>query len=158
KDQTLFELELSQIQKGAAYDLCVPGVIYGADRIDRRVVAMNSHRQSYSFALDYTPLRIEVDPHFNLMRRLDYREVPPALSKMFGADKTLMLLPASASAEEMKKYRDLSAIWKADRGDEFQVMLDSDIDALPADRSIWVLGWNNRWKDAIEPCLPSSDP
>lgn len=157
KDQTLFNLELSQIQKGAAYDLSVPVVIYGADRIDRKVLEMNSHRQSYSFALNYTPLRIEVDPHFNLMRRLDYREVPPALSKMFGAEKTLMLLPASASAEEMKKYRDLSAIWKADRGDEFQVMLDSDIDALPADRSIWVLGWNNRWKDAIEAGLASYD-
>ncbi|HSH26701.1 MAG TPA: M20/M25/M40 family metallo-hydrolase, partial [Wenzhouxiangella sp.] len=36
-------------------------------------------------------------------------------------------------------------------------MLDSDIDALPADRAIWVMGWNNRWKEAIETGLATYD-
>jgi aminopeptidase N len=31
------------------------------------------------------PLRVDVDPEFDVMRRLDPLEVPPALSTVFGA-------------------------------------------------------------------------
>ena len=151
------ELELAQIQDGAAYDLSIPVVVYSADKVEREVVTMTSKTQSFSFVLDCDPLRIEVDPQFNLMRRLDYREIPPSLSKMFGAEKTLMLLPSKANAEEVAKYKRLSSIWKGERGDEFQIKLDSDIKELPSDRSIWVLGWNNLWQAAIETALKSYD-
>jgi hypothetical protein len=108
-------------------------------------------------AVDGKPLRIEVDPRFNLMRRLDYREIPPSLSKMFGAKKTLMILPSKADAGELAKYQELSSIWKGDRGAEFEVKLDSEIEQLPADRSVWVLGWNNLWHAAIKTGLKPYD-
>ncbi len=151
------ELELAQVQDGDAYNLMVPVVVYSADKVEREVVEMSSKTQSYSFVLDCDPLRIEIDPQFNLMRRLDYREIPPSLSKMFGAEKTLMLLPSKANEEELAMYESLSTIWKGERGDEFQIKLDSDIKELPSDRSIWVLGWNNLWQPAIETALKSYD-
>jgi len=43
------------------------------------------------------PLRVDVDPAFDVMRRLDPLEVPPALSTVFGAEEQLFVLPASAS-------------------------------------------------------------
>ena len=46
------------------------------------------------------PLRVDVDPAFDVMRRLDPLEVPPALSTVFGAENQLFVLPASASDEE----------------------------------------------------------
>ena len=151
------ELELAQTQEGDAYDLSVPIVIYAADKVEHEVVEMNAKQQSYSFVLDRDPLRVEVDPQFNLMRRLDYREIPPSLSKMFGAEKTLMLLPSKASAAELAKYQQLSSIWKSDKGDEFMIKLDSEIDELPSDHSVWVLGWDNLWQSAVETGLKSYD-
>ena len=151
------ELDLAQIQAGTAYKLAVPVVIYTSDEAVHEVVEMNAKQQTYSLQVDGKPLRLEVDPRFNLMRRLDYREIPPSLSKMFGAEKTLMILPSKASADEMAKYQKLSSIWKADRGDEFEVKLDSEIGKLPTDRSIWVLGWSNLWYTAVETGLKPYD-
>jgi hypothetical protein len=150
-------LEMAQIQAGEAYDLSVPVVIYTAGKAVRKTVAMNSKQQSYTFALDDKPLRLEVDPRFNLMRRLDYREIPPSLSKMFGAEKTLMILPSKAGPEEMAMYQKLSSIWKGDRGGEFEIKLDTEITELPADRSVWVLGWSNLWQKVVKIGLESYD-
>ena len=91
------------------------------------------------------------------MRRLDYREIPPSLSKMFGAEKTLMILPSKASAEELAKYEQLASIWKSNKGDEFEIKLDTEVPELPADRSIWVLGWSNQWYSSVESGLKPYD-
>ncbi len=153
----VIEIDLAQTQDGDAYMLSIPIVIYSADKVEREIVEMTAKQQTFSFVLDCDPLRVEVDPQFNLMRRLDYREIPPSLSKMFGAEKTLMILPSKASEAELAKYQQLSSIWKSDKGDEFKVKLDSEIDELPSDHSVWVLGWDNLWLAAVKTGLESYD-
>jgi hypothetical protein len=86
------------------------------------------------------PLRVDVDPAFDVMRRLDPLEVPPALSTVFGAEEQLFVLPASASDEETAAWRQLAAEWA--RPDEPNIVLDSELSALP-DTPTWVLGWDN---------------
>ena len=86
------------------------------------------------------PLRVDVDPAFDVMRRLDPLEVPPALSTVFGAENQLFVLPASASDEEEAAWRELAADWA--RPNEPQIVLDSELAALP-DTPTWVLGWDN---------------
>ncbi len=88
------------------------------------------------------PLRVDVDPLFDVMRRLDPLEVPPALSTVFGAPNPVFVIPASASAEESAAWRQLAADWA--RPDEPMVVLDTEVEALPTS-SAWVLGWNNRF-------------
>jgi aminopeptidase N len=92
------------------------------------------------------PLRVDVDPAFDVMRRLDALEVPPALSTIFGADDPLFVLPASASTEETEMWRQLATDWA--QPDEPRVILDSDLDVLP-DSPAWLLGWNNRFAGEI---------
>ncbi len=151
------QLRLLQDQGGDAYSLSVPIAVYTADDVSTATVAMTKKVQDFTLPASKEPLRVQVDPKFNLMRRLDYREIPPAMSKMFGAEQTLMILPSDAGADEMARYEALSKIWKGDRGEEFDVQLDVNIDALPADRSIWILGWNNRWRHAVEEGLQPYD-
>jgi len=86
------------------------------------------------------PLRVDVDPAFDVMRRLDPLEVPPALSTVFGAEEQLFVLPASASDEEKAAWRQLATDWA--RPDEPRIVLDSELSALP-DTPAWVLGWDN---------------
>ncbi len=92
------------------------------------------------------PLRVDVDPAFDVMRRLDPLEVPPALSTGFGAEDQLFVLPASASGEEEAEWRRLAADWA--RPGEPRIVLDSEISDLP-DTPTWVLGWDNRFGPEI---------
>ncbi len=153
----VLELELEQTQDGDAFDLSVPVVVYSPDKVERELVSMTSKKQRYSFVLDCDPLRVEVDPQFNIMRRLDYREIPPSLSKMFGAEKILMILPSKASESDLAKYEQLSSIWKGERGDEFTIKFDTEVEALPTDSGVWVLGWDNLWFKAVQQGLKDYD-
>ena len=92
------------------------------------------------------PLRVDVDPAFDVMRRLDPLEVPPALSTVFGAKEQLFVLPASASDEEMAAWRELAADWA--RPEKPNIVLDSELSVLP-DTPTWVLGWDNRFGSEI---------
>ena len=88
------------------------------------------------------PLRVDVDPEFDVMRRLDPLEVPPALTTVFGAANPLFVLPSVASEAELTAWKALAADWA--RPEKPRTVLDSDIDALP-DEPAWVLGWSNRF-------------
>jgi aminopeptidase N len=92
------------------------------------------------------PVRVDVDPAFDVMRRLDPLEVPPALSTVFGAGEQLFVLPAAASDEEEAAWRQLAADWA--RPDEPRIVLDSELSALP-DKPAWVLGWGNRFGSEV---------
>jgi hypothetical protein len=157
KDGYAVQLTLEQEQAGDAYSLRVPVAIYTAEEVRTETVAMTGKKQEFTIAVGEQPLRVAIDPLFNLMRRLDYREIPPSMSKMFGATRTLMILPAAADADEMARYEALAAAWKGGQDDAFEVKLDKEVDELPADRSIWVFGWNNRWRSAIEEGLQPYD-
>jgi len=92
------------------------------------------------------PLRVDVDPAFDVMRRLDPLEVPPALSTVFGAKEQLFVIPASASDDEMAAWRQLATDWA--RPDEPKIVLDSELSVLP-DAPTWVLGWDNAFGSEI---------
>ena len=96
------------------------------------------------------PLRLDVDPAFDIMRRLDPLEVPPALTTLFGAEEPLFVLPSSATAAEQNAWRELAAAWA--KPAEPHLVFDRDLDALP-DGSIWVLGWSNTFAAAVSGLL-----
>ena len=54
------------------------------------------------------PLRLDIDPEFDIFRRLDREEMPPALSQALGAKKMLILLPASANSTLLQAYREFA--------------------------------------------------
>jgi hypothetical protein len=89
---------------------------------------------------DARPIRIDVDPAFDVMRRLDPLEVPPAISTLMGAENVLFVLPSGAPEDELAAWRELASGWAAPA--EARVVMDTDIEALP-ESPTWVLGWNN---------------
>jgi aminopeptidase N len=92
------------------------------------------------------PLRVDVDPAFDVMRRLHPLEVPPALSTVFGAEDPLYVLPSKAGEAEVAAWRGLAADWA--RPGEPRIVLDSEIEQLP-DNPTWVLGWDNLFGSEI---------
>ncbi len=141
---------LAQKQAGEAYVLQVPVAVYSATAVRLERVEMTQKTQSFTLDLAEAPLRIEVDPQFDLFRTLNFAEIPPSLSKAFGADKVTLVLPSDASAAEAERYRKLADIWTKDSTRDIKVVGDKELSVLPADRSVWILGWNNRWRHVVD--------
>ena len=142
----MLDLTLKQAQAGPAYELRVPVAVTveGDDLAREFVVDMKEKKRRVEIALPARPLRVDVDPDFDLFRRLDPRELPPTLGQVFGADRLLIVLPSSVSAGATREYGALAAAWRR-RYPGAETVFDREIDALPEDRSVWLLGRENRF-------------
>ncbi len=143
---------LEQIQPGQAYQLRIPVAVTleGQPRAHQILVNMKAKRLELKIRVPARPLRIDVDPEFDLFRKLDRNEIPPALTQAFGAKEVLILLPESSAGEaRLRSYRALARSWSQSGPEEVEVKLDSEIDRLPADRAIVIFGWNNRFLEEM---------
>jgi hypothetical protein len=52
-------------------------------------------RSPFSFSIDERPLRLTVDPHVHLFRRLDPQEIPPTVNSIRGAEALTVVVAAS---------------------------------------------------------------
>ncbi len=148
---TLFTAQLDQIQPGAAYPLQVPIAVTleGEEKAYQTTVAMREKQLTFTLKLPGRPVRVDVDPEFDLFRRLDRNEIPPALSQAFGATKALILLPSAAEENLRRGYRRLAEGWKGSQPGEIEIKLDREIKELPKDRAVWLFGWENRFRSKI---------
>ena len=139
---------LNQIQNEAVFNLNVPVAIFTEDNneVVWKNVAMNKKEQNYSFDLVQKALKVEIDPQFNLMRRVDRSEVPASLSQVFGAKQSTLIVPSKS--KNKVAYLDLANTWKATQeaqGKAAVIVSDSDIKNIPVDQSVWVLGYENKF-------------
>ncbi len=137
-------LDLRQVQEGEPFPITVPVAVTMEGRSQPLWVEVGSCRAQCSLDIHCParPLRLDVDPAFDVMRRLDPLEVPPALSTLFGASDPLYVLPAAAPAEELEAWRELAAAWA--RPGTPRTALDRDLDELPRGAA-WILGRDNRF-------------
>lgn len=129
------------------YDLDIPVAVHvmGEGTARWTTVRLTDRKQTFSLDIQGEPFLLEIDPRFDLFRRLDRVEIPPALSLAFGRDKPLLILPRNGSAAEIDGYRALAARWRG------ETLFDDRIDAPPGDRTVWILGTGNRfWKTTGE--------
>jgi aminopeptidase N len=148
---------LEQAQGGKPYRLLIPlGVqLDEHEAVWETRVNMDGRRLTLDLELPARPWRLYVDPRFDLMRRLDRREIPPALSQMFGAERVLIVLPSQAPAPLREAYRALAQGWSATGAIELR--WDRELDALPAGRAVWLLGWENRFRSRLDAHLAQQD-
>ncbi len=151
KGRYLLSAELRQTQPGAVYHLKIPIAVHleGVAEAYQGTVRMKSKTVRFERSLPAKPLLLEVDPEFDLFRKLDRREVPPALSLAFGASRTLILLPSRESEALLAAYRRLAESWRASDPDAVEIRMDGEMERIPRDRSVWLLGWKNRWRDQM---------
>jgi hypothetical protein len=141
-------IRLTQVQAGPPLALEVPIVIQTARGVEVHRVALSSEQPatSASFDLDAPAARIDVDPQFQVYRRLSPLETAPSLSRAFGAERVLIVVPAG----EEGVYSGLLKAW-ARTGVE--VASDRDLAKLPDDRAVWVIGRSNRFLQDVDVAL-----
>jgi hypothetical protein len=150
---------IEQIQPGEAYLLRIPVAITmeGQDRAFQSVVEMGEKRKELKIRVPARPLRLDVDPEFDLFRRLDREEIPPALTRAFGAKRMLIILPSSAGNPLLQAYQRFSKSFSRSGPDEVEVRLDKEVEKLPSDRAVTILGWENRFYNKIVSALSGYD-
>ncbi len=149
------DFKISQTQKEAPFDLSVPVAVLFADSVHFEKVRLNSRQASYSFTYAARPASVEVDPQFHVFRRLHPNEIPPALSKIFGAKKILIVLPDNT--DKNSPYTKLAALWSKSRSKDVQVKKASQVRQIPADRSVWIFGKDNPFVTQLKTQLKDYD-
>jgi len=139
---------IKQLQNEDVFNINIPVAIYteGNTEVVWKVVAMTKKEQKYTFVLAQKPLRVEVDPQFNIMRRLDRKEVPSSLSQVFGETKLTIVVPEKDKSKVA--YQKMAETWKAtqeSQGKSVAIVNDNDIIELPSDQSVWILGYGNKF-------------
>lgn len=141
---------LVQIQPEPAYKLRVPVAVRFAntDEAYEAVLAMQTKTLPIDMSFFENPQQLAVDPRFDVFRRLDAAEIPPAFGELLGSDNAIFVLPIDASDALKNAYAELARQLGADT-----VMWDTELNSLPIDQPVWLIGFENRLLSEIGEAL-----
>ncbi|MDO8802979.1 MAG: M28 family peptidase [Elusimicrobiota bacterium] len=138
-----YELEftLAQTQDGPPYSLEIPAAIYLEGLVIPRIksLPMTSKEETFHYSSPLQPVRLEIDPEFDIFRALSPLETPPTLSRVLGAAKPAIILPSGPAGEP---WRALAGAWTKDRDNLPEISDDAARSSAPAG-AYWVFGAEN---------------
>lgn len=140
-DLFLLRVKLSQTQKEEPFNIKIPVKITTEKGIFYEVLPMKKRQEEFLMEFRLKPLKIDIDPYYDIMRRLHRDEIPPSISQVLGSKDLLIINPSEGN---VKIYKRLSELLKFSATGNVQIKEDSLIEALPKDRSLVILGWENR--------------
>jgi len=150
---------IEQTQPGPAYTLQLPVAVH-LDNVEKAYqtrVAIKNRRQKLALTLSARPVKLEVDPEFDVFRRLHRNEIPPAISQAMGAGQVLLVLPDRAPAELKLAYRELADRWQRENPGQIDIVSDATVQVLPNDRAVWLFGWKNSLRPQLNAALRAYD-
>jgi len=134
---------LEQLQKDDAFQLQVPLVVQTANGSTSHALEMTSRELEFRVPVDGVPLRIAVDPSFDLFRYLDPNETPPTIGQIFGQPKILAVLSTSPlDRDKLESFQQLLEAWRSE-DHAIDTVDDTRLDQIPEDRAVWFLGAHN---------------
>ena len=138
--------KILQTQKDVFYKIDIPIAIYFADTVIVKNVVMDNPDKEFNFKFAVEPLKIEVDPQFDIFRTIDRAEVPPTLSQIFGSKTSIIILPSKSKF--LKEYELMAKIWKETQESQENILLikyDENLSLLPEDTAFWIFGFENKF-------------
>lgn len=152
-----YELSIvvEQTQPGPAYAIDLPLAITlaGQDAAYTTVIEMKDKQAELRLQIAARPMRVDVDPEFDLFRRLDRAEIPAAFSQTFGAEKLLIVLPRKAPEAMRIQYSSIAEAWQKQPSRETVIKWDDEIERLPDAGAVWLFGWENNFRKAFMAAL-----
>ncbi|MGR3174952.1 MAG: M20/M25/M40 family metallo-hydrolase [Candidatus Scalindua sp.] len=150
---------IEQTQKTEPYRLKLPIAVHLEGIANAFQTSIDVDSKEYNLELNFPvrPVRLDVDPEFDVFRTLDHSETPPAMSQVFGAEEVLVVIPSDASESIRRGYYDLAKGWQKGRSVDMEIRLDNELDELPADRAVWLFGWENSFRPMMKNALSDYD-
>ena len=154
-------INISQKQQGPAYQLQIPLEVTLQDKtqVIRENIYLSGKKNVSTFNYKQRPQAVTLDPNYDVFRLLHSTERPATLGRLFGAKKQYLVLPANATAEQVKAWQLLAASW-SNRYHNVELLYDHEhankMKALPEGAAVWLLGWNNKWLKEKQQYLTST--
>lgn len=142
-------ISIEQKQDDDAFNIDIPINIATEDGIETYVFNMNKKEEDYQISLKSKPLKLVVDPQYDIFRILNPAEVPPTLSKIWGSKNNLIILPGKTTKELGDVYNEFATMWQKSDNDEFTVLYDNELAELPKDKTAWIIGFENKFVQEI---------
>ncbi len=141
-------------QTAPTYALAVPMRITFADRpAENWTVALAGESFTETRELPALPRTLEVDPDFDLFRRLHRAEVPAALSQLMGADTLTAVISTGEAPALADAYR--STVAETSAATHTGVRADTDVTLADLQQGgTWLLG-EPHWTEGIRELLPA---
>ncbi len=138
------QLAISQVQNEAPFPIQVPVFVTleGEDQARPFRIDMSGREAAVLYEFDRRPLRVDVDPAFDLFRKLAALERPSTLARLFGANRQWLVIPADAPDELKSAWQELAQAWNL-RYRNVEVVDDRAFPDAGPDDAVWLLGWNN---------------
>jgi hypothetical protein len=148
KNKYHLSFTLNQIQKEEVFDINIPVFVYleGKATVVDEKINMNKKEQKFTFTYDKKPVRIDIDPQFQIMRRLDRKEVPASLTQVFGEKEAVIILPENS--KHLTAFTAMAKMWQkmqAAQGKKVSIVPDNKIDAIPGNKAVWIFGFENKF-------------
>ncbi|MBF0357284.1 MAG: M1 family peptidase [Magnetococcales bacterium] len=138
-----FKITVTLWQLGDAppYQLLIPFTVTQVGAPEPVVFwrTMSEPSQSFEFTTNLRPMRLDVDPSYDIFRKLHPEERPVTLSKAFGAKRGLIIYPGEAKKKAVEAYRQVAIAWN------LGITPDDATSDLPTDRTVWLFGKSNRF-------------
>ena len=151
-------VEVTQTQDEAPYRLLVPVAVTvdGQDRAEILEVPLLGRTGAGAVRVSGRPLAVQVDPAFDVFRRLDRREIPSSIGQVFGAERLVFVVPEGGEPALREALADAARTWARGLEGDVTIVSETELQALPADRAVWVLGAENPWRKAVLEGLSAS--
>ncbi len=143
------DISIEQKQDDEVFNVDIPINIATDDGVETFVFNMDKKEQDYQITLNSKPLKLVIDPQYDVFRILNPAEVPPTLSKIWGSSNNVIILPGNASKEQKEIYRDFANQWQESDNDNFTIEYDKDLKELPKDKTAWIIGFENNFATEI---------
>ncbi len=158
-NQYHLKFELKQTQPDEVYHLEIPVAvtIEGQKKAQQSFVVMTQKNQQFDLSFAARPIRLDIDPEFDLFRHLAMEETPAAFTQLFGAHDMLVILPRSANPQLKKAWQVFATDLSRMGPDSVIIKWDDELESLPQNMAITVLGWNNRYANELISSLSDYD-
>ncbi len=128
------------------FDLPILITLQGEDQARREVARISARDTALQYRFEQRPLRIDIDPEYDVLRYLDPTEQPPALNRLFGGRQTWLVIPTAATPEMRAAWNRLAIAWQH-RYPGLRPIEDSLARQIPAGADRILLGWENSLLD-----------
>jgi aminopeptidase N len=141
-DTYVLTAAVEQVQKEQPYHFLLPVAITmeGKEQVYQTTVVIDRRRFEMKLVLPLRPVRIDFDPEFDIFRKLDHNEIPPAITQVLGAKKLIVILPSAAEPSVLEAYRNFAETLRNAGPDRVEIKRDREIPALPSDSAVCILG------------------
>ena len=119
-----YQLKFKVLQKAPHFRVNLPCRITTTKGVQDTILIVKRGRDLFQFSFDSKISKIELDPDYDVFRRLQWQEITPSLSQFFGAKKVKYILPSGGNDAMRRAYRKMAM--RLSKSDSTNILIDNE--------------------------------